>query len=98
MSDHPDPHDLADQIIAQVEALRDAVERERPDPRHPGVREGKRHIGFFVDVETYKAVRLVGVDEHKRLQRLMLEAVDLLLQSRGKPPVAVKNAPPEDAE
>jgi hypothetical protein len=53
---------------------------------------------LHVDVETYKAVRLVGVDEHKRLQRLMLEAVDLLLQSRGKPPIAVKNAPPEDAE
>ncbi|WP_370751328.1 ribbon-helix-helix domain-containing protein [Teichococcus oryzae] len=46
-------------------------------------RQGKRQVAFFVDATTKRQLDRLGLDEGKRLQHLMTEALNLLFQSRG---------------
>lgn len=56
----------------------------------PAARQGKVQIAFFIDPDVKRMVGQIGLDEGKRIQRLMLEAVDLLLQSRNMGRAAVE--------
>jgi len=54
----------------------------------PPSRQGKRQVAFFVDPETKRQLDRLGLDEGRRLQHLMTEAVNLLFQSRGMARIA----------
>ncbi|WP_367614579.1 ribbon-helix-helix domain-containing protein [Teichococcus coralli] len=54
----------------------------------PPSRQGKRQVAFFVDAETKRQLDRLGLDEGRRLQHLMTEAVNLLFQSRGMARIA----------
>ena len=60
--------------------------------RRPAARQGKIQVAFFLDRDAKRQLDLLALDEGKRLQRLMLEALDLLFQSRGKGRIAVQGA------
>jgi hypothetical protein len=49
----------------------------------PPSRQGKRQVAFFVDVTTKRQLDRMGLDEGKRIQHLMTEALNMLFQSRG---------------
>ncbi|MFC3127473.1 ribbon-helix-helix domain-containing protein [Pseudoroseomonas globiformis] len=49
----------------------------------PPSRQGKRQVAFFVDTATKRQLDRMGLDEGKRIQHLMTEALNLLFQSRG---------------
>ena len=51
-------------------------------------RRGKRQVAFFVDVETKRQLDRLALEEGRRLQHVMTEAVNLLFQSRGMARIA----------
>lgn len=57
--------------------------------RYP-VREGKRAVCFFTDETTRKQLRLLAIMDGTNLQVLMAEAVELLLDKRGRPAMPTK--------
>lgn len=66
----------------------DAVpEIERKAPLPPS-RQGKKQVAFFVDRETKLQLDRLALEEDRNLQGLMLEACNLLFQSRGKARIA----------
>ena len=64
-----------------------APESERKVPLPPS-RQGKKQVAFFVDRETKLQLDRLALDEDRNLQGLMLEACNLLFQSRGKARIA----------
>jgi hypothetical protein len=51
-------------------------------------RVGKKQISFYVDRETKLQLDRIVLDEDRNLQALMLEACNLLFQSRGMARIA----------
>jgi hypothetical protein len=62
-------------------------EAERKVPLPPS-RQGKKQVAFFVDRETKLQLDRLALEEDRNLQGLMLEACNLLFQSRGKARIA----------
>jgi hypothetical protein len=54
----------------------------------PPSRQGKKQVAFFVDRETKLQLDRLALEEDRNLQGLMLEACNLLFQSRGKARIA----------
>ncbi|MBC9210061.1 hypothetical protein IBL26_24765 [Roseomonas aerophila] len=64
-----------------------APEIERKAPVPPS-RLGKKQVAFFVDRETKLQLDRMALEEDRNLQALMLEACNLLFQSRGMARIA----------
>ncbi|MFD1111342.1 ribbon-helix-helix domain-containing protein [Pseudoroseomonas ludipueritiae] len=62
-------------------------EAERKTPLPPS-RQGKKQVAFFVDRETKLQLDRLALEEDRNLQGLMLEACNLLFQSRGMARIA----------
>jgi hypothetical protein len=65
---------------------RPAAPEEPPAPRKSSVtpaRVNKKQVAFFVDRETKRQLDRLALDEDRNLQSVMLEACNLLFQSRG---------------
>jgi Antitoxin-like ribbon-helix-helix len=67
---------------------------EQPATAAPKIREartdraGKRMIGFYIPDAAYRQLRQLGLDEETTNQELLTEALNMLFQKRGKPPIA----------
>jgi hypothetical protein len=68
----------------QIEAAPEPV-RKAPVPPS---RLGKKQVAFFTDRETKLQLDRLALDEDRNLQSLMLEACNLLFQSRGMARIA----------
>jgi hypothetical protein len=58
----------------------------------PPSRREKSQVAFFVDKETKRQLARLGIDEGRSLQKLMLEATNLLFRSRGMARIADDDA------
>jgi hypothetical protein len=65
-----------DPVVAKASVVR------RPD------RDGRVPLPFWTKVSARKQLRLLAAEEDSTQQSLMAEALNLLFQSRGKPPLA----------
>ena len=45
-------------------------------------------IGFYIPDAAYRQLRQLGLDEETTNQELLTEALNMLFQKRGKPPIA----------
>lgn len=54
----------------------------------PPSRQGKRQVAFWVDRETKLQLDRLALDEDRNLQAVMLEACNMLFQSRGMARIA----------
>lgn len=52
--------------------------------------QGKRAVSFFTDEATWKQLRLLCLMDGTNLQVLLAEAVELLLDQRGRPELPTK--------
>lgn len=52
----------------------------------PG-RVGMKHVGGYYPSECLKAVKLVSLEEEQSIQSLVAQALNLLLESKGKAPI-----------
>ena len=52
-----------------------------------GVGRGK-HIGGYFDPAVARQIKALAVEEDTTVQQLVAEALDLLFQSRNRPPIA----------
>ncbi|MFC7557360.1 ribbon-helix-helix domain-containing protein [Pseudoroseomonas wenyumeiae] len=66
----------------------DAVPEIERKASLPPSRQGKKQVAFFVDRETKLQLDRLALEEDRNLQGLMLEACNLLFQSRGKARIA----------
>jgi hypothetical protein len=53
-----------------------------------GTREGRTQVAFFINRQAKKQLDQFRIDEDTSLQALMIEAVNLLLEKKGKRPNA----------
>jgi hypothetical protein len=67
-------------------------------PRRAAARQGKIQVAFFVDPDAKLQLDIIAARERQPLQRLMLEALDMLFQARGQARIAVAGAGREAAE
>jgi hypothetical protein len=51
-------------------------------------RVGKKGVTFYLKPDAMKQLRSLGLDEDSTLQGLMIEATNMLFQSRGKAEIA----------
>ena len=56
--------------------------------KKPPSRQGLKTVCVHVDPEVQKVLRYLALDEDSTVQALMIEALNMLLSSRGKPPIA----------
>ena len=57
-----------------------------PTPPQPG-RRGKRLVSSWQSPETVRALKILAAQEETTVQALQTEALNLLFQDRGLPPV-----------
>lgn len=54
----------------------------------PPSRIGKKGVTFYLEPTAMKQLRGIGVEEDATLQKLMIEAANMLFKSRGKAEIA----------
>lgn len=54
----------------------------------PPSREGKRRLEVWLSPDAKKQVQRIAVDEEKSQEQVMAEALNLLFEARGIPPIA----------
>ena len=63
-----------------------AVQPPAAPGRRPAAatRQGKKHVGAYVDPTIARQLRIIAAAEDSSVQRLVEEGIALVLQSRGK--------------
>ena len=56
--------------------------------KRPPSRQGLKTVCVHVDPAVQKELRYLALDEDTTVQALMVEALNMLMNSRGKPPLA----------
>lgn len=74
----------------EVQPLNEPVQPVKT-PQKPSRRKTK-HIGGYFDPAVSRQLRGIALEEDSTVQELMGEALDMLFQSRRKPPIASKPA------
>jgi hypothetical protein len=61
-----------------------------PEPRWPKnrTRVGKMFFGGYIDPAAHDILRKLAYQERREMQALLKEALNLLFESRGEPPIA----------
>jgi hypothetical protein len=62
----------------------------------PPSRRDRTQVAFFVDPVTKRQLETIAFNERRRLSSLMLEATDMLFQSRSMTRTAVQGSTSED--
>ena len=75
---------LTDAMPAAAAAAAPAAD----NPARPSHRRGKRVIAAYFDPAVRHQLKTIGLDENRSVQALLGEALNLLFQSRGRPPIA----------
>ena len=61
----------------------DALKRTAPARRPPVARQGRKHVGAYVDPSVARRLRVLAAAEDTSVQRLIEEAIEALFQSRS---------------
>ena len=69
-----------------AQALQENSAALAPPRRRSG--DGGRHIGGYFDPAVAKQLRVLAANEDRTITALLAEALDLLFESRGQPPIA----------
>lgn len=80
-------------VEAPREALRIQTTEEPVEPTKAPQKPSRRntkHIGGYFDPAVSRQLRGIALEEDSTVQELMGEALDMLFQSRRKPPIASK--------
>ncbi len=82
--------DVAQPLTADSKPGTSVKEKPSPTTKRPS-RLNTKHIGGYFDPAVSKQLRSIGLDEDTSVQALVAEALDMLFQSRRKPPIAQKS-------
>ena len=79
-------HDV--NITLEESVVQEASKPHRSHTRQPASRIGKTGVTFYLAPDAIKQLRIIGVDEDITLQKLMIEATNMLFRVRGKAEIA----------
>ena len=82
--------ELQPEPTLQLPAAVQQTPEPAPEPRWPKnrTRLGKVFFGAYIDPAAHDILRKLAYQERKEMQALLKEALNLLFESRGEPPIA----------
>ena len=86
MAKRPNLSTVAKQFDKRAQAKPEPLQATQAD--RPPARQGRKAITVWVEPEAWQQIRLLGFEQDKSVQTLMVEAINLLLSEQGKPPIA----------
>lgn len=66
----------------------EVIEANNKEARVPPSRIGKRNISGYFSQEVYRQVKIIALDDDKKVQEVLGDALNALFERRGLPPIA----------
>lgn len=66
-----------------ADAMRTPAATKRTDRPMSPSRQGRKHVGAYVDPDVARRLRVIAASEDSSVQQLIEEGIEMLFQSRG---------------
>lgn len=81
---------LDDILPAKQEKQRQAKASQAPEQEKPGRRPHVKQQTLYLPLSAHKRLKLLALEEEKKMHDLLLEGLDMLFVNRGLPTIQVE--------